>query len=76
MPHLSAQLKGTVGQWFYDLRKEYGRRPSWEEFKKELCKKFIDSSTRITYVGPDKRIGRHVAIRTSSSIYLEHATLQ
>lgn len=47
---ITSQLKGTAGQWFSDLRKEYGRRPSWEEFKKELYKRFIDSATRSTYL--------------------------
>lgn len=47
---ISSQLKGVAGQWYSDIRKEYGRRPTWEEFKDEIQKKFVDSAIRTTYL--------------------------
>jgi hypothetical protein len=47
---VSALFKGDALIWYLDIRSQYVKQPTWEEFKRELRVKFADSPIRTSYL--------------------------
>ena len=47
---ISSLFKGDALMWYLDIRSQYNKQPTWEEFKRELRVKFADSPIRTSYL--------------------------